>query len=210
MDARLRDNTHRNALVSAMDWLLLFFTGGVMAEPSRIKEIPENEMTAEQKKVFADLVAGRGKMLTPYKIWIHSPRLAAALETIGTFLNKKGSLNEREVELIICIIANHWKGEYVWTAHVRRCLELGIPQSVFDAISAGATPVFERERERAIFDLAAISMAPGGGSDEVYGRAETLLGRNGIAEVVGLLGYYSSVSMGMKLHRVPVRAPASA
>jgi 4-carboxymuconolactone decarboxylase len=53
-------------------------------------------------------------------------------------------------------------------------------------------------------------MAPGGGSDEVYGRAETLLGRNGIAEVVGLLGYYSSVSMGMKLHRVPVRAPASA
>ena len=56
-----------------------------MAEPSRIKEIPENEMTAEQKKVFTDLVAGRGKMLTPYKIWIHSPRLAAALETIDTF-----------------------------------------------------------------------------------------------------------------------------
>ena len=181
-----------------------------MAEPSRIKEIPENEMTAEQKKVFLDLVAGRGKMLTPYKIWIHSPKLAAALETIGTFLNKKGSLNEREVELIICITANHWKGEYVWAAHVKICLKLGFQPAIFGAIRAGQTPVFDHERERVIYELAAIAMAPGGGSDEVYGRAETLLGRNGIAEVVALLGYYSSVSMGMKLHRVPVRAPASA
>ena len=177
-----------------------------MTEASRIKEIPENEMTAEQRKVLADLVAGRGKVLTPYKIWIHSPKLAAALETIGTFLNKAGSLSEREVELIICIIANHWKGEYVWAAHVKICRALGFPQSVFDAIRAGQTPQLEDERERTIYDLAKISMEPGGGSDEVFDRAEKLLGRNGIAEVLGLLGYYSSVSMGMKLHRVPVRA----
>jgi hypothetical protein len=63
-----------------------------MPEPVRIKDIPENELTLEQAKVFKDLVAGRGRLLTTYRIWIHSPRLAAALETIGTFLNKKGSL----------------------------------------------------------------------------------------------------------------------
>lgn len=175
-----------------------------MTEPIRIKEIPENELSAEQAKVFKDLVAGRGRLLTPYKIWIHSPKLAASLETIGTFLNKASSLNEREVELTICIIANHWKGEYVWAAHVKMCRDLGFPQSVFDAIRAGQTPAFENERERAVYDLAQISMQPGGGSDEVFSRAENLLGRNGIAEVVALLGYYTSVSMGMKLHRVPV------
>lgn len=181
-----------------------------MAEANRIKEIPENEMTAEQKKVFADLVAGRGRLLAPYKIWIHSPKFAAAMETIGTFLNKASSLSEREVELVICIIANHWRGEYVWAAHVKRCLELGYKQAVFDAMRAGQTPVFEHERERAIYDLAAIAMAPGAGSDEVFERAEKLLGRNGLAEVIGLLGYYSAVSMGMKLHRVPIPKPASA
>jgi 4-carboxymuconolactone decarboxylase len=181
-----------------------------MAEPSRIKEIPESEMTAEQTKVLADLVAGRGKLLTPYKIWIHSPKLAAAMETLGTFLNKKSSLSEREVELALCITANHWNGEYVWAAHVRRCLELGFAQSVFDAIRAGQTPQLDDERERAIYDLAKIAMAPGGGSDEVFMRAEKLLGRNGIAEVLALLGYYSAVSMGMKLHRVPVRTSAPA
>ncbi len=181
-----------------------------MVETNRTKEIPENEMTDAQKKVFADLVAGRGKLLAPYKIWIHSPKFAAAMETIGTYLNKSGSLSEREVELIICIIANHWRGEYVWAAHVKRCLELGYQPAVFEAMRGGQTPTFDNERERAIYDLAAISMAPGGGSDEVFERADTLLGRNGIAEVVGLLGYYSAVSMGMKLHRVPVPKPASA
>ena len=177
-----------------------------MPEPVRIKDIPENELTPEQAKVFKDLVAGRGRLLTPYRIWIHSPRLAAALETIGTFLNKKSSLTEREVELTICIISNHWKGEYVWTVHMRTCVKLGIPQSVFDAIRAGQDPVLENERERAVYDLTKIAMAPGAGPDEVFARAERLLGRNGIAEVLALLGYYSSVAMGVKVHRVPVPA----
>jgi 4-carboxymuconolactone decarboxylase len=179
-----------------------------MAEPVRIKEIPEDKLTPEQAQVFKDLVAGRGRLLTPYKIWIHSPKLASALETIGTFLNKKSSLTEREVELTICIIANHWKGEYVWAAHVKMCLGLGYPMSVFDAIKAGQTPKLDNERERAVYDLAQIAMQPGGGSDEVYERADKLLGRAGIAEVIALLGYYTSVAMGMKMHRVPVPAIA--
>ncbi len=177
-----------------------------MAEAVRIKDIPESDLTPEQAQVFRDLIAGRGRLLAPYRIWIHSPKLAAALQTIGTFLNKKSSLSEREVELAICIIANHWQGEYVWAVHTRTCVKLGIPQSVFDAIRAGREPALENERERAVYDLARIAMAPGGGADEVFDRAERLLGRNGMAEVLALLGYYSSVAMAVKLHRVPLPA----
>lgn len=177
-----------------------------MPEPSRIKDIPENELTPEQAQVFKDLVAGRGRLLTPYRVWIHSPRIAAALETTGTYINKKGSLSEREVELLICIIANHWKGEYVWTVHTRTAVKLGFPQSVFDAIRNAEDPALENERERAVYDLAKSAMQPGAGPDEVFQRAERLLGRNGIAEVLATLGYYSSVAMAVKLHRVPVPA----
>ena len=178
-----------------------------MAEgPVRILEIPEDELTQEQKKVFDDLVAGRGRLLTPYKIWIHSPQLAAAMETIGTFLNKKGSLTEREVELTIVIIATQWQGAYVQAAHVKRCLELGYPQAAMDAIKADRTPALPDAREKAVYDLCRIAMAPGGGPDEIYDRAATLLGRDGLAEVLALLGYYSAVAMAMKLHRVPVPA----
>jgi 4-carboxymuconolactone decarboxylase len=173
-------------------------------EPVRILEIPEDQLTAEQKKVFDDLVAGRGRLLTPYKIWIHSPKLAAGMETIGTFLNKHGALTEREVELTIVIIASHWDGAYVQAAHVKACLRLGYPPEVMDAIKAGETPDLPDAREKAVYDLCRIAMAPGGGLDEVYDRAAELLGRDGLAEVLALLGYYSAVAMAMKLHRVPV------
>jgi len=172
--------------------------------PNRILEIPEDELTPDQKKVFDDLVAGRGRLLTPYKIWIHSPEVAAAMETIGTFLNKRSSLTTREVELVIVIIATQWQGEYVHAAHVKMCLDLGYPQDVMDAIKNGETPDLPDAREKAVYDLCQIAMAPGGGSDEVYDRAAELLGRDGLAEVLVLLGYYSSVAMAMKLHRVPL------
>jgi 4-carboxymuconolactone decarboxylase len=173
---------------------------------TRILEIPEDKLTSEQRGVFDGLIAGRGRLLAPYKIWIHSPKLAAAMEVIGTFLNKKGSLIEREVELTIVIIATHWQGAYVQAAHVKRCLELGYPQAEIDAITVGRTPNLPDPRERAIYDLCQIAMEPGGGSDEVYDRAAKLLGREGLAEVLALLGYYSAVSMAMKLHRVPLPA----
>ena len=171
---------------------------------NRILEIPESDLTAAQKQVFDDLVSGRGRLLTPYKIWIHSPEVAAAMEKIGTFLNKRSSLTEREVELAIVIIATRWKGKYVQAAHVKMCLDLGYSQAVMDAIKAEEMPDLPDARERAVYDLCQVAMAPGGGDDEVYDRAKELLGREGIAEVLVLLGYYSSVAMAMKLHRVPL------
>jgi 4-carboxymuconolactone decarboxylase len=44
----------------------------------------------------------------------------------------------------------------------------------------------------------------GAGPDDVFERATKALGRNGVAEVLALLGYYSAVAMAMKLHRVPL------
>lgn len=171
---------------------------------SRIQEIPEEKLTPEQAQVFKDLVAGRGRLLTPYKIWIHSPKLAAAMERTGTFLNKASSLTEREVELVICLIAHHWKGAYVFAAHEKRCLELGYPKAAIDAIRADKAPDLPDRRERAVFETATIAMSPGAGSDEAFDRCASVLGHTGVAEVIALLGYYSAVAMAMKTYRVPI------
>ena len=86
---------------------------------NRLLELPPEKQTPEQKKVFEQLVAGRGRILGPYKIWIHSPTVASGMEHIGTYLNKKGSLSEREVEIGILVIAQHWDGDYVRQAHIK-------------------------------------------------------------------------------------------
>lgn len=86
---------------------------------NRILEIPPEQLTPEQATVFNRLVAGRGRILGPYKVWIHSPTIASGMEHIGTHLNKRGSLSPREVEIGILVIARHWDADYVRQAHIR-------------------------------------------------------------------------------------------
>jgi 4-carboxymuconolactone decarboxylase len=176
------------------------------AGPSRIVDIPPEKLTEEQKAGIAAVVGGRGRLLNPYRVWLHSPKVMRAMETLGTYLNKASSLSEREVELGIVLAAHHWKGEYVFHAHARRLRELNVPEAVIEAIRSDAVPDLPDPRERAIYDIAKIAEAPGPGSDAVFDRATTVLGRNGLAEVLALLGYYSAVAMAMKLHRVPIPA----
>jgi 4-carboxymuconolactone decarboxylase len=174
--------------------------------PSRILEIAPDQLTPEQRAGLDALLQGRGRILTPYKVWLHSPELLRAMEQLGTFLNKKCSLSEREVELGICLIAHHWASAYVFRIHAARCVELGYPPAVIEAICDNRAPELPNPREQAVYDVAALAQQPGAGADGTFDRALDVLGRNGLAEVMCLLGYYSAVAIAMKLHRVPVPA----
>jgi len=173
---------------------------------NRILEIPPDKFTAEQTTVFERLVAGRGRVLGPYKIWIHSPIVASGMEHIGTFLNKKSSLTTRAVEIGILVIAQHWDADYVRQAHIRLGREVGLTQEQIDAILAGRDPQFIDPHERAVHTFAAALAAGAKMSDAEFAGIEKVLGRAGVAEVLVLLGYYTSVALGMKVHEVPVPA----
>jgi Uncharacterized conserved protein len=171
---------------------------------NRIKDIPPAEMTNEQTAVFEQLTAGRGRILTPYKVWIHSPKVASGMEQIGTFLNKKSSLSEREVEIGILVIARHWQAGYVQQAHIRMARDVGVADSAIDAICAGKDPKLTDPHERAVYTFAAALVTGTKLSDAQFGEIEAVLGRAGVAEVLVLLGYYTSVALAMKVHEVPI------
>src|SRR5262245_21581505 len=171
---------------------------------NRILEIPPNNLTPEQSKLFEQLTAGRGRILGPYKVWIHSPTVASGMEHIGTFLNKRSSLSTREVEIGILVIAQHWQGEYVKQAHIRMGKEAGLTQETIDAILAGRDPKLTDPHERAVHRFAAALVGGAKLSDAEFGELEQVLGREGIAEVLILLGYYTSVALAMKVHEVPI------
>ena len=90
--------TSYTGLLNELQGLYRSSSGSAMLVTGLGLDYWNRQLTSEQQQVFKDLVAGRGKLLTPYKIWIHAPKLAAALETLGTYLNKKSSLSEREVD----------------------------------------------------------------------------------------------------------------
>jgi 4-carboxymuconolactone decarboxylase len=176
---------------------------------NRLLELPLEKQTSEQKKVFEQLVAGRGRILGPYKIWIHSPTVASGMEHIGTYLNKKGSLSVREVEIGILVIAQHWDADYVRTAHIKAGTAAGLTRETIDAILAGRDPKLTDPHERAVHRFASALVAGGKLTDAEFAEIEKAIGRPGVAEVLVLLGYYTSVALGMKVHEVPIPQPAA-
>jgi 4-carboxymuconolactone decarboxylase len=171
---------------------------------NRLLDLPPDQQTPEQKKVFEQLVAGRGRILGPYKIWIHSPTVASGMEHIGTYLNKKGSLSEREVEIGILVIAQHWDADYVRQAHIKMGKQVGLSQDIIDAVLAGRDPKLDDPHERAVHRFAAALVGGAKLPDTEFAEIEKVLGRAGVAEVLVLLGYYTSVALGMKVHEVPI------
>src|SRR3954468_20208735 len=117
---------------------------------NRLVELPPVLQTPEQKKVFEQLVAGRGRILGPYKIWIHSPTVASGMERIGTFLNKFSSLSKREVEIGILVIAQHWQGGQGREQHIREGKAAGLSKETIDAILAGKDSKLADAHERAV------------------------------------------------------------
>jgi 4-carboxymuconolactone decarboxylase len=175
-----------------------------MPTMNRLVELPPEQQTPEQKQVFDQLVAGRGRILGPYKIWIHSPTVASGMEHIGTYLNKRGSLSEREVEMGILVIAQHWDANYVRQAHIKLGKQVGLSQEIIDAILAGRDPKLSDPHERAVHRFATALVAGAKLSDAEFAEIEKAIGRPGVAEVLVLLGYYTSVAMAMKVHEVPI------
>jgi 4-carboxymuconolactone decarboxylase len=171
---------------------------------NRTLEIPADKLTGDQKIVFGQLVAGRGRILGPYKIWIHSPTVAAGMEHVGTYLNKRSSLSTREVEIGILVIAQHWDGEYVKQAHIKAGKAAGLTQDQIDAILAGRDPKLTDPHEQAVHRFAVALVNKTKLSDQDFAEIEKAIGRDGIAEVLVLLGYYTSVALGMKVHEVPI------
>jgi 4-carboxymuconolactone decarboxylase len=174
------------------------------AGPTRVSEIAEADLTAEQRSVIDAVRAGRGRLPTPFKIWLHAPDVAAIWGQLGTLLNGPTSLTPRERELATVAAVHRLHGAYVEEMHARHALELGLTPAVIDALRHEQTPQLDDPREAIVVTLALRAHDPQPIDDATFAKAVELIGHRGIAELYALIGYYSAVAIAMKTYRVPI------
>lgn len=170
---------------------------------SLIAEIAPEKLTPEQSAILEAVQKGRGFLPRPFLVWLHNPKLAVPMEAIGTYLNTGSTLTEREYEIAITVIARRTGSAFPLAAHLRNLTKAGHPQAVVDALRDGRAPALASERERVIYEIARTSDDAEPASDELFDRAVAALGRDGLADTIALIGYYTGVCLAMKMHRVP-------
>ena len=163
------------------------------------------QMTPEQRKVHDDVVAGpRGRLQGPLAVWLASPGLADKAQRLGQFCRYETSLPPRLSELAILVTGRFWSAEFEWWAHKRIGLDAGLDPAIVEALRQRRVPAFSAEDERIVYDVATQLHRDHRVGDETYRAGVALLGESGMVELVGILGYYTLISMTLNTFQVPL------
>lgn len=171
----------------------------------RLREIPESELDEAQRAAVAEAVSGvRGRMPAPMRAWIASPELAARAQKLGEFLRYGTALGPRLSELAILVTARAWTSQYEWFVHEKAARAAGLAEGVIAAVAARARPDFADEREEIVHDIALVLHAERRLPEALYARGRALLGERALVELIGVLGYYTLVSMTLNVFEIGV------
>lgn len=174
---------------------------------TRLKPIPEEQMTPEQEKEWASLLRWRpptrpGEMGGPFDAWLRSPEMSNQMRRLAGFFWERTSLDRGIVEFAIDVCAAHWQSNYEWNPHAERAVEYGIPPSVVDDLREGRAPSTDRtdilvayEVCRALFEGRSLSQA-------LYDRAIEEFGERGLVELCGTIGTYTTVAFTLRAFEI--------
>lgn len=150
----------------------------------------------EQARIAADIAGGpRGGVRGPLAMWLHRPELADAAQRLGAYCRYGSSLPPYLSELAILVTAQHWQADYEWAAHEPPARAAGLSDKVIAALRIGETPEFETEDAAATHAFACAMLRNRQVDDATFARAEAALGREGLVDLTGILGYYGLISM---------------
>ncbi len=174
---------------------------------ARLPELDPAKFSPEQKKVHDAILAGpRGKVVGPLKVWLNNPGLAEHAQALGAYARFNSSLPPRLSELAICCTGAFWKANYEWYAHAPLAIKAGIDPAAIEAIRVGSTPTFTKSDEQAIYDFATELVRTKRVSQATFERAKKEFGETGVIDLVGIIGYYSLVSVTLNAFEIPLPA----
>ena len=179
----------------------------------RLPVLTEDKLDDAQRTLLESMRSGprggRVRLSGPFGVYMHAPQYGELTQQLGAFVRFNTSVEARLSEFAIICIARIWRAQYEWHAHAPIAEKAGVsPQTIRD-IKAGRTPTKAAKDERAIWDFVQDLHKRRRVSEHNYKRVHAVLGDKGMVELVGILGYYTAVSMVLNVFNVPLQDGAA-
>jgi 4-carboxymuconolactone decarboxylase len=177
------------------------------AAQDRMPPIPPQQLTDAQKRAIAEFKVARGVDISgPFVPLLRSPEVMTRARAMGDYLRFKSSLPPRLSELVILLTARRWTQQYEWHAHMPLALQGGLKNEIVAAIAEGRRPGKMAADEEAVYTLWDEVTRTQGASDATYAGAVKSVGEQGVIDVLGITGYYTTLAMVMNTARTPLPA----
>lgn len=171
---------------------------------TRFKTLRLVDMTPAQRDIAERRIASpKNKVGAPLNVLIRSVGLADHVERISEHFRTQATLPERIKQLAIILVARHWRAQYPWTSHYPMARNAGISREVLEEIADGRRPATLQPDEADVYDFCTSLLENMSVSDECFGAVRARFDEAGVADLIGLMGYYCMVSMALAVDRYP-------
>jgi len=114
---------------------------------------------------------------------------------VNDFLRRKAGLDPRLVELAILVTARESDSEYEWTAHEPMAVKAGLQPEIIDIVKHRKSTDGLAEKDAVIIALGREAVGKHHVSSDVAARALNLFGKQGLVNIVSLIGDYASTAI---------------
>ena len=175
----------------------------------RFKPLAWDEMTPAQKKMVEDLVAGpRSGADGPFNVLLRSPEMGNLAQKFGAATRFNQTMPRKLNELAIIITGRYWTAQYEWIAHKRAALAGGVSPAIVEAIQNGRRPAGMQKDEEAVYNFCTELLTTKQVGDATFAAAKAEVGEKGVVDLIGVMGWYQTVSMLLNVDRYPLPAGA--
>ena len=170
----------------------------------RMPPLAPDTMDDLQRAASAALIAGPRKGVKgPFIPLLRSPRLLTPLQLAGEYLRFDSALTRRVSEFATLVVSRQWTQQFEWRVHVPLAQQAGTSPETIEALRAGRRPPAMSAEEAFVHDLVIELTTQRGLSDATYAECIARFGERGTIDLVGLIGYFTLMSMVLNVARTP-------
>lgn len=171
----------------------------------RFKPLTYDEMTLPQRTMIDHLLAGpRGGAEGPFNVLLRSPEMGDLAATFGAATRFSTSVPRKLNELAIILVARYWTSQYEWYAHQRAAVAAGLAPAITEAIANGQRPRGMQADEEVVYNFCTELLNTKQVTDQTFAATKALLGERGVVDLIGVMGWYHTVSMVLNVDRYPM------
>jgi 4-carboxymuconolactone decarboxylase len=165
---------------------------------NRLPPIPEAQWNVAQQDCAAEIIQGpRGAVVEPFIPLLRSPELCTHAQRMGEYLRYRSAVGLRLSELAILVTARYWSQEVEWAIHAPIAIRQGIDASIVQALGLNQKPSFTQDDEQVVYDFVQQSLTDKKISDVTWEAAQSHWGEQGTVDLLGIVGYYTFLSVVM-------------
>ena len=170
---------------------------------SRLPLLRREDLDDDGKRYYDAVTSPNSRTLAglqgPSGIWLHSPKLAEHVRRANQYLRYETRLDRRLTELAILVTARELDHQFEWTAHEPAALKEGLQQEIIDLVKyrrvlSGSVSGMG-ERETTIITFGRELFRDRKVRSETFARAVQLFGRQGVLDLVALMGNYAMTAL---------------